>query len=506
MSHHLISLMVFLPAFGALLQVFLPQLKGVGQNSLGKWIALIASLSSSVCGAVLVASMHAPSTELQAAETLPWVGFYAISYDMGVDGLNALLVLLVSILFPVLIAAEWRRKTGIRGMHGLFLLLQTALVGVICAQDLFLLFFFWGMTAFPFYFLLGIWGGEKRESAAFRSMVAASIGNALVFGALILVYYSIEPHTFLLRDLSGGKLAGKTLDILGHSISVSVLAFSLVGAGLALRAPIWPFHGWFTHAAEEAPSSVFVALAAATVPVSLYIFIRLGYSLFPETVLNFSAVIVLVGAINLIIGGICAMAQTDLKRLLAFICISEVGLALIGIGSLSAAGAVGAVYHQLVLGLAVSGFGLFSGVIVDRAGHTVYLPKQGERGFGGIATRAPTVAIIAGLVVASLLGFPGFGGFVAHALLIIGSYSLHPVAVAIAGAALVMATYYLFTMYRYVFLGKPSETAAAFEDLTLREKAYFFPVVTFLLIFGLYPRPFLELVRPTVLTLLSTIK
>ena len=499
MNNHLISLTVFFPLLGCFFQAFLTANRS-------RWIALIASIAASSCAIFLVLSMQSQTADLQATEIFPWVGSYAISYDMAIDGLNALVVLLIAILFPVLIAAEWNQKIGARGMHGLFLILQASLFGAACAQDLFLQFFFWGLSALPFYFLVGIWGGEERERAAFRSMVAASLGDALIFSALILIYYSVDPHSFSLRDLSGGKLGGKFFNFLGHELPVSGVAFAFISAGLSLRAPIWPFHGWFTEVAQEAPSSVFVALSAGAVPVAMYIFMRLCYLLFPGTLEYSARIIVGVGAVNLIMGGICAVSQKSLRRLLAFVCLSEVGIVLMGIGSLSSAGVVGAVYQLLILGLGLAGFGLFSGVISDRTGHSMFLNEKGDRAFGGIAMKAPAISVVAGIVVASLLGFPGFGGFVGHALVIIGSYSGHPSTAIIAVCALLLASYYLFTMYRCVFLGTPSAGVKLFQDLTLRERAYMFPVVFGLLFFGLYPKPLIELIRPTVLTLLSTVK
>jgi len=498
--------MVFLPFVGALLQAVLPASANRGGIAVGKWAALGASIASSVCGMILVFSMRKQTAEMQAVELIPWVGSYAISYEMAVDGINALLILLMAIIFPLLISAEWEQKAGSRGMHGLLLILQTALLGAVCAQDLFLMFFFWSMSILPFYFLIGIWGGPGKETAAFRTIVAGAAGNALFFGALLLIYYSVDPHTFSLKELSGGKLAGKTFLFLGRELQVSSVAFGLVCAGLALRAPVWPIHGWFTHAAEEAPASVFVAMSAAAVPVAAGLFMRLSYSLFPETVARAAQGIVIVGIVNLVMGGLCAMVQRGLRLLLAFICLSGVGFILMGIGSLNPIGVVGATYQQLVLGLGVAGFGLFYGIVFDRTGGTEFADMKGSAIIGGIAPRAPAVALVAGLVIASILGFPGMGGFVGQTLLMVGSYSIHPVAVIIAGVMILLATYYLFMMYRYIFLGKQSGMAVEFIDLTVREKAYFVPLVASLLLFGLYPKPFIELVRPTALTLLSTIK
>lgn len=514
MFNYLISLMILLPVVGAVLQGFLPDATTQGENHIsrpaGRWVALATSILASICGIVLVMSMQTQTADPQAAETFAWIGSYAIRYDMAVDGLNAPLVLLISILFPILIAAEWNRRTGVRGMHGLFLVLQTAFIGAVCAQDLFLQLFFWALTAFPFYFLIGIWGTKDRESAAFRSIVTACVGNAFLLAALILIYYSIDPHTFSLHELAGGKLNGKMFEFLGYEASVPVVAFILISIGLAFRAPIWPLHGWFLHVAEEAPLSVVVALGAATVPVSVYIFERLTCTLFPETLLRFAPAIVIVGTVNLLVGALCAVAQRNLRMLLAFICVSQVGALLLGVGSLSSPGFVGAVYQKLVLGLEIAGFGLFANLLSERASTTDFRSETGGRVFDGIALQAPAVAVVAGVVVASILGFPGSGGFVGSSLIVIGAFSPYPVAALLAGLSGLLGAYCLFTMYRYVFLGSLSNGeqtgSTTFADLTVREKAYLLPLVASLLFFGIYPKPLIELVRPTVVTLLSMVK
>jgi NADH-quinone oxidoreductase subunit M len=493
--------MIIVPFAGAVLQAFLTE----KIQPTGRWVALSASLISSIVGIFLVVMMQTQA-DLQSAETIPWIGSYAIHYEMGVDGLNAPLLILLSILFPILIACEWNRPVGGRGIHGLFLVLQSAFIGAVCAQDIFLQFFFWALSAFPFYFLVGIWGGKNRESAAFRSIVVSSLGNALFFAALILIYYSVDPHSFSIHELGGDRLAAKTFSFLGGEYSMPVVAFALIGVGLAFRAPIWPLHGWFTHVAEEAPLSVVVAVSAVTVPVAAYIFERLIYALFPDVLSHFAPVIVAVGAVNLVVGTLCAVAQRDLRLLLAYICLGQIGTVMLGIGSLSSAGFVGAIYEQLVLGLGIAGFGLFSNVIIARSGRSEFVSKEGQPLFGGIAIQAPAMAVVAGAVIASLLGFPGLGGFVGQAMVVLGGFPVHPIAVGVVGFATLVAAYYLFTMYRRVFLGSPSQDGPAFSDLTIWEKGYFIPLVASLLFFGLYPKPLIELVRPTAVTLLSTLK
>ena len=500
MSHHLISLMVFLPLSGAFFQLFLP-------NARSRWIALAGSLAASICGLILVFSVHKQTADLQATESFSWVGAYAIRYEMGVDGFNILMILLISLLFPILISAEWNQKIGQKGMHGLFLILQTSLFGTVCAQDLFLQFFFWSLSALPFYFLVGIWGEQGRERAAFRSIVSASLGNIFIFLALILIYYAVDPPSFSLKELVGSKLVGKSFHLFGNTFPVTEVAFILMSFGLSLRAPIWPLHGWFTEVAQEAPFSVLVALVSATVPVSIYVFIRVCYLLFPAVLIQAAPITVCVGCMNLIMGGLCAVTQKNLRRLLAFLCLGQVGFVLIGIGSLSPIGFVGAVYSQVVFGLELAGFGLFASLISERFGTSSFLCHEGKNTFGGLAMKAPAISVTAGLIIASLLGFPGLGGFVGNSLVMIGSYSMYPVTLLIAGGSLLLSVFTLFSMYRCIFLGSPLEgSSSPFQDLILRERIYLFPIVAALLCFGFYPKPFLELIRPTILTFLSSFK
>lgn len=501
--------MIFAPLLGALLQALLPQSKTQGgEGASARWIALGSSLIGSIVAFALSFGLQGQGPDASIGVSHPWVGSYAITYDVAIDGLNVLLVLLVALVFPILIAAEWNQKVGRRGMQGLLLVLQTAFFGALCAQDIFVQFFFWAMSSLPFYFLIGIWGGPGRERAASHGIAATSLGNAFLFAALVLIYYSVDPHSFSLHDLAGAKLSGKNLEIGGFELSIAPVAFALVSLGLALRAPVWPFHGWFTEAAKEAPATVFVALAGVSAPVATYIFVKLCYTLFPETLADSARWIEGFAVINLLVFGISAVAQKRLRLLMAFFCLGEIGMILLGVGSLSSAGIVGATYQQMVLGIGLTGFGLLIGIIEERLGHDSFSDLEGKRVIGGLVTQAPAVSLFGGVLIASLLGFPGLGGFVGHSMLVVGSYSVHPAIVLFIGAALLMGVYYLFNMYKLVFLGTPSQSdgQAGFKDLSHRERLYLVPLAMALLFCGLYPKPLIEVVRPAVLTILSMVK
>ncbi|NDD93465.1 hypothetical protein EBZ37_15465, partial [bacterium] len=324
------------------------------------------SVSSALIGLAVLGHGLAGFSSESLVDRLPWVGSYAISYELAIDGISRVGVLIISILFPVLIASEWTRRSGARGMYALFLVLQGSLLGSACAQDLFLLFFFWSISSIPIFFLVGIWGGENKEAAAFRALVTSVLGNALLFGAFVLIYYSKEPHTFLIRELLQSPVPEKLIRVAGLELPVSKVAFVFVFLATALRAPVWPVHGWFTRLMVEAPASVVVAVAAAVVPSAVLIFARLGHELFPGVLVSSANWILAAGLINMLAGTFVVSAEKRLSSILSWIVVVQVGFSLIAIGSKNSSSMVGLVYQQLSLALAVAGLGLVFGAIGSR--------------------------------------------------------------------------------------------------------------------------------------------
>lgn len=498
MFEHYLSIIILLPFLGAIFQIF--------NHPSTKWVGLLTSCISSLLSVVAIVNLNQGNPGGMVSETASWIGAYSIHYHLGLDGLNVVLVLLLSFLFPLLFASEWNRTNGPRGMVSLYLLLQSALLGTVLSQDLFLLLFFWSFSALPLFFLLGIWGDRNRERAALHFIVTSSVGNAFLFLALILVYYATEPHSFSLPELVGGKFLDKSFILLGEKFNVATVAFSLVGVGLLLRAPVWPFHGWFTQFSEEAPPSLFVVVSAAINHVAVYVFIRVCYSLFPETMREFSNGIIAIGAINLVMGGLFAISQVKINQLLSYLSMSQLGLILLGIGSLNDQGLVGSMYLMLALGLSLAGFGFVYGLIRDRTGSGSFYSDNGEKILGGLASRAPVTAIITGIFIASLLGFPGFGGFVGQSLIFIGTFSAHPFAIGMAALAVGVTCYYLFNSYLAIFLGTYQQKTLPFLDLNIRERIYLFPLVIFIIFFGLYPKLLLDIIRPTLAGLIAAVK
>jgi NADH-quinone oxidoreductase subunit M len=493
----LLTPMILLPFLGAALQAL------ASRPTSARWFALSSSLISSILGMVVLAHGLMGFSSDQLTDRLPWVGSYAISYELSVDGMSRIAVLIVSLLFPVLIASEWDRGRGARGLYALFLVLQGSLLGAVCAQDLFLLFFFWALSSIPVFFLVGIWGGAGKEDAAFRALVTSALGNALLFGAMVLIYYSKDPHTFLFRDLVQGGIPSRMIQVAGVEVSVSLLAFLFICLGLALRAPVWPLHGWFTRLVDEAPASVSVAVAGAMVPCALQIFGKLTHLLFPAIFSASATWILVAGLINLLVGAIAANAQRRLPSLLSCLVLVQVGISLIALGSAHSSSMVGMTYQQLSSALAIAGLGLLFGALASK-GRSPDLRARSEG--AAMVLEAPVAGVVMALSLSTLVGVPGLSGFIGQGLVLMGSYSSSPWIIIPMGISLLLLTTCLFGAYRVLFLGGDSGSESPSSDeLTTREKGYLLPLVVLMVVFGLYPKPVLDVIRPTAEDLLAKV-
>lgn len=482
--------MIFLPALGAFVQAWSPR------PVLSRWVALTASLLSSVFGYLIVAGLHLKWVENPMKIVVPWMSSYSMNYAVALDGLNSLPVLLVCTVFPLLIVSEWHRTNARRGLHGMVLLLQTAILGALCSQDLFLMFFFWVLITLPSYFLVVIWGGDKREPAAFKQIVVASVANAFVFLGVLLIYYALDPHTFLIEEILPAKLADKTFVLFNGDLPVQPVALALIAFGLALRAPIWPFQGWFKQVSLEVPSTIFVALHLAGVPVAITLFARLGYTLFPDLIAEMSQGLIALGMANLAIAVFSILAEKDIRGILAYLAQAFAGMAILGLGAYSSVGMVGSAFQLLGLGLGIAGLGFVAEFLHHRR------KSYDVDSYGALIKKFPLLGVIAAIYIASILGIPGLVGFVGSSLLFIGQFSIHPFLVVGASFVLILLTGFLFQTYRKLFLGvdQPGEVMA---PVTFREAAYFFPLVLLMVLAGVMPEPLLEIVRPTVNLLLQ---
>jgi NADH-quinone oxidoreductase subunit M len=482
----LIPILVFAPALGALLQTLSPR------PAVSRTLAIIASLLSALAAILLVLQMDGGGETPRFV--VAWIRSYSIHFALGVDGLNVLPMLVTALVFPFLLISEWDRQFGRRGIHALLLLLECATLGALCAGDLFLLLFFLTLAPIPLYFLASIWGDEGRETSAFRMMSVSLVAGAALFFGVLLVYHAVDPHTFLIEDLAG-KLVGKTTEIFGVTFDLEHVAFSLIVFGLALRAPFWPFQGWFRKFVLKVPTTVGVGALLAGFPVTLSVFTRLGFLLFPEMMKAHLDIWIGIGIANLVFGALTLLQETDLRGVLVSLSTLFAGFSLLGIGTAHPTGLVGSqfILFSSMISLAVWGFA----AEIIRYRTRSYLIADTR----GVLRTLPDLGATTLIAVACAVGVPGTAGFISFALLYMGYFSYHPGIVVASLFVSLVVTGFLIQTYRQIFLGE--KVSERYAKLGFRERLLLIPLVGIALVVGFYPSPLVEIVRATVAKVLA---
>ncbi len=501
MIPNILSAIVFLPLLGAALVLVIARDDG----RIHRYVALMISFVTFVLSCLLVANFNHSTVGVQFAENYEWITSLKISYSLGVDGLNIVFIPLTALLFMLCVLASWDRAAGLKGYFSLFLILETAVLGTFAAQDLFLLFAFWEAALLPIYFMIGVWGNKNREYAATKFFLYQLAGSALLLLGMLVIYYIAEPHSFSLIDLAGGKFTSARIDIGGRSLGVEHLVFILMLAGFAVRLPVVPLHSWFPHVQAEAPPALAAVLAAIFIKTGAYAIVRVNYALFPEAANWFAPVIAICGAVNIIYGGICALGQKDIRRLVAYSCVSHMGFVLLGLGIFSSTAFHGA-FLQMGSHAVYTGLLFFLvGILGARSGHHDILNADGSVGFGGLVSKAPLLTGFFTVAVFSTLGVPGLGAFPSESLVFLGAFPFHRFLTVIGLGGMFLTAGYLLWMYRRVFLGRVSENSAQITDVTLREQLYLVPLVLLCVFAGTYPTPLINLASPTINQVLSSL-
>jgi NADH-quinone oxidoreductase subunit M len=367
------------------------------------------------------------------------------------------------------------------GYMVMLLLLQTGMMGTFVALDMFLFYVFWEVMLLPMYFLIGIWGGPRKEYAAIKFFIYTLVGSVLMLLVIIYAYLASTPHTFDLTELA------RNSSVLGYR---SLLWWGLF-IGFAIKVPLFPFHTWLPDAHVEAPTAISVVLAGILLKMGTYGMLRINYSLLPDVTRSLATVMAVIGTVNIIYGALCAMAQKDLKKLVAYSSISHMGYVMLGMASFTDEGLNGAVLQMFNHGVVTAMLFLLVGVVYDRAHH------REIEGFGGLASVTPHYAFVTFLAFFAALGLPGLNSFISEALVLLGAFKTHPVlAVIAATGAIITAAYCLWTLQR-VFLGAVNEKYALLPDLTRRETASLVPLAVLVVVLGVFPHPVLDLMKAT---------
>lgn len=490
-------LVTILPLIGALI---IALMRGESKNAI-RWTALITSLAT--FGASLwILMLFQPGGEMQMVIKLPWsasAGLLA-NLEMGIDGLGLMMVLLTTVLTPVSILSTWEAvQDRVKGFMLFFLMLEAGMLGVFVATDLVLFFIFWEFSLVPMYFLIGIWGGERRVYASVKFFIFTMAGSVLML--LAILYMGFQAGTFSLAELveKRAMFAGAQLWLF--------LAFA---AAFAIKVPMWPVHTWLPDAHVEAPTAGSVILAGVLLKMGTYGFLRFNLPLFPEATVKAAPWMALLAVIGILYGALVSYAQKDVKKLVAYSSVSHLGFVMLGIFALNPIGISGAILQSVNHGLSTGALFLVVGMLYERR-HT-----RDMAAFGGVWKITPLLGSLALIVTLSSAGLPGLNGFVGEFTILLGAFGSDAIGgagvsagwfTAIAALGVIFAAIYLLVMFEKVFMGSVKvEENKKLRDISPREILVLLPLLILIFWIGLYPKPFLALIDPTAQQLASLIQ
>jgi NADH-quinone oxidoreductase subunit M len=477
---HLLSTAITLPSLGALAVVVLPR----GREHLAKWVAAGTGLLTLLVTLAVAGAFQVGVAGMQLEERAPWIPSLGVSYHLGVDGLGLALLLLSALLSFVAVLGSWHVSLRPRAYFSLLLLLESSLLGVFVSLDYVLFYIFWEVVLVPMYFLIGIWGGPRREYAALKFFLYTLTGSVIMLVGVLTLYFASGATTFDMLELARVQYAPE----------VQKWVFLAFFFGFAVKVPIFPLHTWLPDAHVEAPTAVSVLLAGALLKMGTYGFVRISLPTLPLAAQHYAPLLAWLGVINILYGGLAAMAQSDLKRMVAYSSISHMGYVILGISAGTTLSLSGASFQMISHGLVAASMFLLVGMVYERT-HTREIP-----GLRGLFLRVPTLAAVMAFASFASLGLPGLSGFVGEFLVLVGSYTKLRSFTLAALSGLVLGAGYLLWMMQRVLLGKDEE-AASLPDLSWRELATLVPLGVLILTLGVNPGLLLRLFDPSLTAL-----
>ena len=483
----LLSTILAVPLLGALIILIIP----ANRTLLIQKTAIAASAVSALFAGWMCVSFDRTSAAMQFAEKTAWIPSLGVNYSLGADGLSAAMIALTTLLTLVSLIYSLNITDRIKEFFFWFLLLETGMLGVFMSLDFFLFYVFWELTLVPMYFLIGIWGGPKKEYAAIKFFLYTLFGSVFLLLGILALYFASTPHTFDMLELARQSP--------GFGFKFQLWTFLALYIGFAIKIPAFPFHTWLPLAHVEAPTGVSVVLAGILLKMGTYGLMRVSIPVLPLAFKWFLPALVSIAVINIIYGALVAMAQKDIKKMVAYSSINHMGYCMLGIAATSAIGYGGAVMQMITHGLITGSLFLLVGVIYDRT-HTRDI---GE--FGGLASRMPVYAAIMILQCLASLGLPGLAGFISEFLCFLGAFPAWPYYTAASAIGILVTAAFFLRMIEKVFLGPFNEKWSGLKDMAPRELLAIIPLAFLTLIIGLWPRLCLDMVNPTVTALAQVI-
>ena len=487
-----LTIIMLLPLIGAAIIAAMPAAK----TTLVKQIALATTLVVAIATIVKALSFDTGNTALQFRQSYSWIPSFAINWAMGVDGIALVLILMSVILAPVVILAGWHEseggRWGVKTFYILILVLETMMIGVFAATDLFLFYVFFEAMLIPVYFLIGGYGSGERAAAAVKFLLYSLFGGLLMLASIIGLY------------VISGNNGGPTFDItelsqLHTSMSSTTQNILFLGffIAFAIKAPLWPFHTWLPDAAKSATAGTSVLLLGVLDKVGTYGMIRFCLSIFPDATKTFTPIIIVLSLISILYGAFLAIGAKDIKRLIAYTSISHFGFITLGIFAMTSQAQSGATLYMFNHAFSTAALFLVAGWMATRRGSSTIAD------FGGLQRITPIMAwsfFIAGM---SSLALPGLSSFVSEFLVLVGTYTRYPVAAIIATFGIVLAALYILIPVQRALHGPTTPGNEDLKDLNLREKIAIAPVIAIIVVLGFYPSPLLNIINPAAAKVVS---
>jgi NADH-quinone oxidoreductase subunit M len=494
MQHYLLTILILLPVVGAIATAG-HALAPYRRETHYRWIALVVSIVTFALSLFLLGDGAGTSAAgFRFEQDVLWIGAINAHYHLGVDGISLWLVLLTTLLMPIAILSSWRSVEKRQVSYYVFLqLLLSAMIGVFVALDLLVFYLFFEASLVPMFFLIGIWGGQKRIYAATKFFIYTAVGSLLMLAGIIALYFMAKgsfDYVVILNALRTGAVV-----IPPRTEFVLFLAFALA---FCIKVPLFPFHTWLPDAHTEAPTAGSVILAGVLLKMGTYGLLRFNLALFPGAARVFAPYIVALAVIGIIYGALVAMVQPDVKRLVAYSSVSHMGFVVLGLFSFTEFGMQGALYQMLNHGVSTGALFLFVGMIYERR-HTRQITD-----FGGLSTSMPWFSALFVFASLSSIGLPFLNGFVGEFLIMIGMWTSTSVGkpwvtTMLAGTGVIWAAVYMLWMLQRVVFGRlRKKENARLQDLTAREIGLLIPLLVLMLLMGVYPRPFLDRSRDSV--------
>ena len=493
MDQYVLSILIFLPVLAALGLMLMP----TKDPRAIKTYAFVASLFNVVFAISLLATFDRSQSGYQFVVDNPWLPSLGIHYHLGLDGISLVLVMLTTLLLPFSILGSWDLiKDKLKGYYAMLLLLSAGMTGAVLSLDVFLFYVFFEMMLVPAFFLIGIWGGPKRVGATVKFVIYTMVGSLFMFVALL--YLVMQHHTvsgvwsFQLADLLSTPLSGLAMWL-------CFIAFFLA---FAIKSGLFPFHTWAPDTYVEAPAPVTFLVSGVMGKIGAYGFIRFALPLFPVAASTARPVLMGLAMLGLLYSAWVALAQTDIKRLLAYSSISHMAVIMLGIFSLDPQAWSGAVFMFMAHAVATGGLFLVTGMLAERKGTSI-------SDFGGIARAVPWLTTAFLLVALASIGLPGLNGFIGEFLILLGSFNAQHIIAAIATTSVIWAACYMLWMISRTFFGEyqaPPKGKPVLKDLSVREAFILVPLAAVIIVTGFAPQPVLNRINPAVQAALGALQ